>query len=343
MSPRAERWVKCPLKQEIRAALWDSYITRLTGGAALGSYLTLYTQPLIDVKHFTERGLITFDGEVYKGVVGVAYSKEAYAQSISQGQGRLELFLDGDIRAILTDRKSTPHKLLLPKFPFEAINLDYCNSIFVATNRDPISLHVRALETLFDIQDQKGCQRFCLFVTTRAETGQFAASFLSDLEKHIDQNIMSDPTFGQRFYDTYGVNIAATLQSSSYDDFATLGLIKLIVSMLSDSLYEVTDCNAIWLIRDTQGPYEGLLHLAFFIEKQPRQSPQPATRIRQYGRRRLQYQVRHLIDYMNDRATSGLRTLKESSDYEVLQEKHGEYIDRLASRTYQLKIPEPEQ
>ncbi|GAH48289.1 unnamed protein product, partial [marine sediment metagenome] len=85
MSPQVEVWDLCPLKQEIRAKLWESYVRKVTGGAALRSYLTLYSRSLMDVKYLTERGLITFDGEKYRGVVGVTHSPPAYAQAVRRG------------------------------------------------------------------------------------------------------------------------------------------------------------------------------------------------------------------------------------------------------------------
>jgi hypothetical protein len=202
----------------------------------------------------------------------------------------------------------------------------------------PISKHIQALDKLFDIQQKKDCQKFCLFCTTRAEHGQLKASFLSELGGHINQNLLIAQSFGEAFNQTYGVNAAEDLLGSSYDDFATLGLIKLIVSMLSDRDYEATNCSAYWLNRDRSGGAR-LLHTAFIIEKSTVQSPAPAAILKQYGRRKLGYHARHLLLYLKSRVTNGLAVLKESTDGKALQAKHGGNIARLLATTYQLKVP----
>ena len=341
MGIKGEPWATCPLKQEIRVGLWEPFVRSLTGDRPLQNYLTLYSPSLMDVKHFADTGLIEFDEQkqMYRGVVGVTYNSGAYARAIKLGLGRPEVLLFGDINEILTQVENRRHKQLLEKFPFEAINLDYEDSIFSAGVSVPISKHLQALDKLFDMQHKKACEKFCLFFTTRAEQTQFAPGFLSDLEKHIDQNLLIAPSFGQAFHQTYGVNVAADLLGSSYDDFATLGLIKLIVSMLSDCDYEVTSCEAKWLNRNGKGGHIRLLHAAFMIQKSPVQIPQAATKVRQYGKRKLEHHARHLLTYLNHRATNGLSILRESTHLDTLQAKHGGVIGRLLAKTYQLEVP----
>lgn len=341
MGIKGEPWATCPLKQEIRVGLWEPFVRSLTGGRPLQKYLTLYSPSLMDVKHFADTGLIEFDEQkqMYKGVVGVTHDTGAFAEAIKLGLGRPEVLLFGDINEILTQVENPRHKQLLAKFPFEAINLDYEESIFSVRRPFPISQHVEALDKLFNIQYKKACQKFCLFFTTRAEPGRFPPRVVSDLEQIIDQNLRMSPDFGQAFNQTYSVNTGADLLGSSYDDFATLGLMKLVVSMLSDRDYEVTNCSAKWLNRDGQGGHTRLLHAAFIIEKSTLQSPQPAASVRQYGRRKLGYHARHLLLYLNDIVTNGLTILKESMHRATLQAKHGDDIARLLSKTYQLEVP----
>jgi hypothetical protein len=338
---KGEPWATCPLKQEIRVGLWEPFIRSLSGGRPLQNYLTLYSPSLMDVKYFADTGLIEFDEQkrMYRGVVGVTYDSGAFAEAIKLGLGRYEGLFPGNINEILTQVKNPYHKQLLEKFPFEAINLDYEDSIYSAGVSIPVSGHVKALEKLFDIQNKKACQKFCLFFTTRAEHGQLNVSFLSELVGHIDQNLLIAPSFGQAFYQTYRVNSARDLLVSSYDDFATLGLIKLIVSMLSDCDYEVTNCSVSWLNRDVTGGGARLLHAAFIIEKSMVQSPMPATMVRQYGRRKLGYHARHLLLYLNSRATNGLTILRESTHRAAMQAKYGGDIARLLATTYQLEVP----
>jgi hypothetical protein len=70
------------------------------------------------------------------------------------------------------------------------------------------------------------------------------------------------------------------------------------------------------------------------------QSPRPATRLQQYGRRKLGYHARHLLLYLGDRATNGLAVLKESAHRAAMQAKYGGDIARLLTKTYQLEVPE---
>jgi len=337
----AEPWAKCPLKQEIRVSLWEPFVRSLTGGRPLQNYLTLYSPSLMDVKHFADTGLIEFDGQsqMYKGVVGVTYDDTSFAKAIELGLGRPEVLLPGDINKILTQLKNPHHKQLVEKFPFEAINLDYEDSIFSGSKPFPVPEHLEALDKLFDIQDKKACQKFCLFFTTRAEQSQFPPKVVSDLEQIIDQNLLISATFNQAFNQTYSVNTGADLLNSNYDDFATFGVIKLIVSMLSDRDYEITNCSVSWLNRDVKGGGARLLHTAFIIEKSTVQSPTSAARVRQYGRRKLRSHASHLLLYLNSRATNGLTVLKESTHQIAMQAKHGNNITRLLSTTYQLEVP----
>jgi len=338
---KGEPWATCPLKQEIRVGLWEPFVKSLTGGRPLQNYLTLYSPSLMDVKHFTDTGLIDFDEQknMYRGVVGVTYNYGAYAKAIKLGLGRPEMLLPGNINEILTQVKNRCHKQLLEKFPFEAINLDYEDSIFSGSKSLPVSEYLEALDKLFDIQDKKACQRFCLFFTTRAEPGQLPHKVVSDLGQIIDQNLLISAAFGQAFNQTYSVNRGADLLDSSYDDFATLGLIKLIVRMLSDRDYEATNCSAWWLNRDRSGGAR-LLHAAFIVEKSGLKSPPPASILRQYGSRKLGYHARHLLLYLNSRATNGLTILRESAHRVTLQAKHENDIARLLSKTYQVEVPE---
>jgi hypothetical protein len=332
---KGEPWASCPLKHEIRATLWEPYIRGLTGGATLIRYLTLYSPSQMDVKYFVEKGHISFNGGLYKGVVGVTYSRREYAEMVGTGIGRPELLIEGDINDILTNRKNTDNKKLLQTFPFQVINLDYTNSLFYAEIRDPISSHIQALETIFNIQNRKNCDRFCLFLTTRADDTQFSKVLLQDLQQRINENINSNVDFGQTYLKVYRVNTGEALRASYYQDFATLGLIKFILVMLSEVGYEAINSGAIWLIRDLTGKNESLLHLAFIIEKRST----IATNVIQYGRRQPQYYTAQAIKYMTDRAKNGLKFLKETMNNQSLQKKHGPEIAKLMSQTYQLKIP----
>ncbi len=340
MSSKGEPWATCPLKQEIRVSLWEPFVRSLTGGRPLQNYLTLYSPSLMDVKHFTDTGLVGFDQQkkIYKGVVGVAYDDTAFAKAIKLGLGRPELFLVGNINEILTQAGNRSRNQLIEQFPFEAINLDYEDSVFSSSKTFPVPKHIEALDNLFDMQRKKACQKFCLFFTTRAESGQLPPKVVSDLQQIIDENLLISAAFGQAFNQTYSVNNGADLLGSSYDDFATLGVIKLIVSMLSDRDYEATNCSAWWLNRDRSSGTR-LLHGAFIVEKSDLRGPPRARILRQYGRRKLGYHARHMLPYLNSRRTNGLTALKESEHQAALQAKYGDDIARLSSETYQLQLP----
>jgi hypothetical protein len=337
---KGEPWAACPLKQSIRVELWEPFIRSLTGGRPLQKYLTLYSPSLMDTKHFTDAGLIGFDDQkkMYKGVVGVAYDDTAFAKAIKLGLGRPEVFLRGNINEILTQLQSRSRNQLTEQFPFEAINLDYEDSVFSNSKAFPVPKHIEALDNLFGMQRKKACQKFCLFFTTRAEPGQLPNKVASDLQQIIDENLLISAPFGQAFNKTYGVNNAADLLGSSYDDFTTLGVIKLVVSMLSERDYEATNCSAWWLNRDRSGGAR-LLHAAFIVEKSDLGDLPRARILRQYGRRKLGYHARHMLPYLNSRRTNGLTVLEESKHQAALQAKYGDDIVRLLSKTYQLEVP----
>jgi hypothetical protein len=339
MTSEYEPWVTCPLKQEIRERLWQSYIANLTGGKPLNRYLTLYSPPIMDVKHLTNCGLIRFDGEVYKGVIGVAFDTKAFAKSVGEGQGRLEGLFTGDINKKLSNRSDPDHKLLTDWFPFDAVNLDYTGSIFCKGNENPISLHLKALESLFQLQAKHDCQQYCLFLTTRSEPGAFQDDFLAELRDRIDANILQDGNFGRCLSDNYGVGQGVKLQNNSYPNFATLGIMKLVANILADFDYEAARCDAVWLVRDKNTPVrEDLLHAAFLIRQV---DPEPAKRLSQYGRRHVHMQdsVKHVVEYVYRVSKAGVPILKESVDRADLQKKHGATIHKLATQTYELKIP----
>jgi len=90
----------CPLKQEVRVNLWEKYIRKIKNANI--SYLTLFSPPLVDVKHFAKNGLISFERGVYKNVVALTLNdQESYAKLVTEGLGRPELVKIGYLHKLL--------------------------------------------------------------------------------------------------------------------------------------------------------------------------------------------------------------------------------------------------
>ena len=47
-----EIMARCPLKHDVRDSLWVPYARKLCGTGSLAKYLTLYSPPMMDIKHF---------------------------------------------------------------------------------------------------------------------------------------------------------------------------------------------------------------------------------------------------------------------------------------------------
>ena len=331
---------QCPLKHEIRASLWEPYARKVAGPGPLLSYLTLYSPPMMDIKHLEQKKLLRFDGEKYVGVVAVTYDENAYAEAVSSSRGRPQLLLKGDINELLVAARGGGEaaRQLAEHFPFQAINLDYTNSLFCSVNAHPISRHLQALDELVRRQQECGASKYVLFITTRAEPSQFRTEFEQELVSYVDRNVGHDQAFANQFRKVFGIATAGELLSQSYRDFIPLGLVKMVIRILASRNFEVQDCDAWLLIRDSRPPEQWLLHLAFLV----RAGTIPAaSKLRDLGRPRQYIFERKATMILKKRGNNELVSLAESADGERLRVKHGNYVSNLAALTFELSIPEP--
>ncbi len=329
---------QCPLKQEIRGSVWARMAARIAGGDSLVNYLTLYSPPMMDIKHFEREGLLTYDGEKYAGVVAVTYNPKHYSEALRRSKGRPELMLHGDINQLLTAQRSSVAKQLQQAFPFQVINLDNQNALFPEQEARPLSEHLAAINEIARLQQLGRIGDFALFVTTLINRGAVADSFLSELATRVDENLEQNPEFTRSFREAYGDATGELLLRNRYQDFAPLGLVKLFSAVLALHSFEIDESAACVLSRDARPPEQWLLHLALRVKA----STLPRARdLRSLGRPRQFYFERRVADFIERHAGQKLPWLRESADGARLQQVHGAYLAELASQRIDLGIPEP--
>jgi len=307
----------CPLKQEIRSRFWEPYVRQVAEGRPLRNYLTLYSPPMMDIKHLEAQGLLEFDGERYSGVTAVTYEDDAYEEAVGRLKGRPEQLLRGDINLLLArgSAAGAEGKQLVRAFPFEAINLDYTNSLFWARNKNPISVHLAALDALVDLQAKRGAGEFVLFVTSRVD------------------RVGGNQDFGRKFQSLYAVKTGAQLRAADYEQFVSLGLMKMVVMVLASHRFFTRDCDSALLVRDGARGEEWLLHMGFVVRKGR------LGDLRMLGRQdALEASI---IQYLDKRLAGPHMKLVNRRDRKRLKKIHGTYVEELASMSFELPIPEP--
>jgi len=335
---------RCPLKHDIRDSLWVPFARRVAGAGSLSKYLTLYSPPMMDIKHFHRNRLLDYDGETYRGVVAVTYDARHFAEAMKKSAGRPALLLPGDIDQLLTAEDTPDAERLRSEFPFQVINLDYTNWLFGQANTRPISEHLEAIEEIIRLQHSKHRDEFVLFVTTRAERGRtasrnwFTRGFLQDLSDRINENLRGNPEFSRSFRRCFGNFGGTDLLAKDYKSFVPLGISKLVAGILARHSYEIEVADGRVLVRDQRRPVRWLLHLAFHIRSAilPR-----ASRLRELGRPKDFYFERTLARFVDLVGNGRLLSLSETADGRRLRTKHGAYVRELAAQTLDLAIPEP--
>ena len=328
-----------PLKHKVRSELWESYVSRITGGRPLRSYLTLYSPPMMDVKHLYRKGLVDRTSETYSGVTGVTLDEDAYAAAIDQSSHRPELLVLGDINQLLLRKPlSAQAKQLRNAFPFQVINLDYTNHLFANVNRNPISAHLAALDEIIIRQHKQRIRQFCLFLTTRADveyTQRFAEPFLRDLTRRLNQNIDSHPNFSTGFNRSFGCQSGEALKARNYQDFVSIGLVKLVSQILQSHNYNLHRSDSALIIRDDSAQERRMLHLAFAV-RESRPGRARARNLHELGRPQSQTGV---LGFLRNRDTQ--LVLRTSSDLASLRQEFDGYLSALAAETFELEVPKP--
>lgn len=335
MTPVDLKMQMCCLKHEIRCALWEKYARKVVGsGRRIRRYLTLLSPAMMDVKHFHERGLIQYADGVYEGVAGIIDDPGEYARAITTGAGRPQLLVQADLNELIVQPSRYPkdRRAFLGMFPFDVINLDYCNCLFWKRNRRDVSLHIRALERIIDRQRRTGCQRFAIFVTTLAEPEQVAEHFLCNLAERIDWNLRHNPPFATCFQRLFQSNAASGLRQQSHQEFMPVGVLKFLADLVSSVGFEVMDCETAYLFR-TSGHW--ILHVALLAKLPGNVS------LRSIGRQA--HLERNITNYLHRCIDRDLLELDERKDVPRLQRKHKKQVAKLAAIGFELPVPEPEQ
>jgi len=325
----------CCLKHEIRCVLWERYARKVAGrGGRIRRYLTLFSPAMMDIKHLHRQGLISFDGGRYDGVVGITNDEGAYANAISSGGGRPELLVPADIDDLLVRPARYPRyaSAFRKMFPFDIINLDYCDSMFLRADSQQLSQHVRALNKIIAMQRGAQCSAFAIFVTTLAERGQIAAPFLSDLTTRIDSNLSNNPDFANRFHRLFPSKTTAALCQADQQGFLRLGVPKFVADLVSNVGFEIVDSDTAYLFRRSG---HCVLHVAVLA-----QLPRDLS-LKSLGRQA--HRERRLSRFLDRWCRGELMDLSENKDIARLEHKHKAYVTDLAAATFELRVPEPNQ
>ncbi len=329
---------KCPLKQDIRERLWEVYIRKL--GIKPMKYLTLYCPPLMDVKHFCSKGHINLEKGVYEGVVGITnVPQKGYPDTISEGVGRLELLKEGVLHNLLEKRE----KDLIEKFPFDVINLDYCNHIYGSHNNQYISSNLPDIVAIIKQQDRKKCEQFVLFITTRTDKSRsggidFSDDFKKGLLERIKLNIHQNIDFKKGCSQIFGGKSPFDYAKENFNTFISIGIIKLFSMCLAKKNYGIKDCDVFWLIRTKGGIVRKFLHIALLVSRgKPQKCSVEAKYLSQIGA--AKYIERGATIILDKVINHNIIFLSEEKDRGRLQKKHGEQIKSL-KKNFELPIPE---
>lgn len=291
---------------------------------------------MMDIKHFEECGLIRTEQNRYVGVVGVTDDEDAYHQATTEGTGRPECMVNADINKLFAhpQRHTKQARELFAMFPFDVINLDYCNSVYLKGRQDELSSHLIALHKLVDKQRRTGAEKFAFFLTTRAHMGELADPFMDELEERVDLNLANNDVFKSKFERLYGEQTSGDLKQNRYGEFVPIGLVKFISNLLSSNGYEILDCDSALLVRNFESPEQWFMHIAILVDLPTR------TNLRGCGRQ--SHLERKVANYLDKRRNNEVISLTEKGDYNRLKKLHGDHLQALVQKRFELKVPDPE-
>lgn len=199
-------WGLDPIKQYIRREGWECVLSafiqkiRACGITRPWKYLTLPGPSAIDIGHLYRRRLLDVTPE---GRLSVAICDRNYADKVAL---RLEKF-GGTLASSekeLQDALGDSNNVLVKEFPFDVINLDFCNAL-ILPNRN----NLYALDQIFALQRGQG---FLLLFTSRPEPAQ--------RDEHLSvlaENLQNEP----QFQDAYRVRYATNDPTACLVDYTT--------------------------------------------------------------------------------------------------------------------------
>jgi len=329
----------CPLKQHIRAKLWKDYMGKLRKNKL--KYLTLYCSSMMDIKYFTNAGYVNYEDDSYHGVTAITDKEGDYSDAISRVKGRPELLKFGRLHKLIEKKEQD----LIDQFPFDAINLDYCNHIYGENQSAFLSSNLEDIRQIIKKQAEKTCPEFVFFITTRTDKNSkkgigFSRSFIKVLQDGITLNNDNNVDFREKYTDIYKDKTPAELYRSLYDNFITIGLIKLVAMELATRNYAIMDCSAYWLIRNQGSPELDLLHLALHIRRD--KAKRVSTRkVSQMGARfYIEKGAAKILDRIK---SSEISSINEIDDRERLNSIYKDYLIKLKKKTFEIQLPEPKE
>jgi hypothetical protein len=346
MSNIGQLMAHCPLKQFIRENLWEKYVKKLNKKPI--KYFTFYAPTIMDIKHFCKRGYVKFEDNVYKDVASITNNEEeGYAAIISEGAGRPEILRIGEAHKLI----STRDREFISKFPFDVINLDYCNYIFGDNVSPYLSGNLKDIKLILERQKKANSEEFILFVTSRtdrtkkAKAGKgdrigFASNFIDELITRINVNLAKNLEFREKFRSLFPSKSIESVIKESYSEFISIGIMKLISMSLASYKYEIVDCESAWLTRDAKEPVEDLLHVAFHVKK-GKVKRHGGKGLSEFGSETFYYLESGVVKVLDQIISGTVIALTEQKDYKVLNDKLGPYIEELREETFELPVPEP--
>jgi translation initiation factor 2 beta subunit (eIF-2beta)/eIF-5 len=290
----------------------------------------------MDVKQFHKSGFIKLEDGIYKGVTGITND---YARTISEGVGRPELLRDNSLLHQLLEDND---KELIEKFPFDAINLDYCNHIYDDENMQYISSNLKDINKIIELQNKTRADKFALFITTRTDSsrdsGGFAKHFMDDLVKRIELNVTNNSNFESLYHRIFNNLSSDDVINHHYSKFITIGIVKLISMELASRKYSIKNCDIYWLRRRTSIARD-FLHIALLVERgEPILVPRPPKYVSQMGTARcLESGAVIILDKI---IKNRIYSLSEQADYKRCESIYSKDIEAL-KKNFELDIPKP--
>jgi hypothetical protein len=207
-----------PAKQYVREVGWlqviSQYLDRFHA-AQTGrrwKYLTLPGRQAADIGLLWNAGLLETDPE---GNLNVAICDKQHAATVSANIASCGRLLAASAQPLDEELRS-PGSLLASQFPFDVINLDWCDSLMPLASPDA---NLQTIEWIFRLQRR---QSFLLLLTTRT-----APHSRGRLTPFLRDNLRDEPDFRQAYITKYGnTTMAACLRN--YTEFTQIVVPKAI-------------------------------------------------------------------------------------------------------------------
>lgn len=207
-----------PLKHYVRREGWESVISsflekqKACGVARPWKYLTLPGIDALDIGHFYRKKLL---GVTAEGRLSVAICDKDEADRVA-----LLLQKFGGVLAStkleLQDALRDPSNPIVKEFPFDVINLDFCNSL-IRPNRN----NLEALDQVFSLQRGQG---FLLLLTSRPALDQ---KIQHQQLKIVADNLQIEQEFQESYIARYGSSDPQACLAD-YTNFTQLVFSKLV-------------------------------------------------------------------------------------------------------------------